>query len=369
MAKVIVKHSFYDYERLKLQISEILSGLCSGVRFNNSRIILKPNLLSASVPEAAITTHPLLVKAVAECIIARGGKPVICDSHAIGSFGRILETGGYIGAMKGMDVEFREFRRSVPVDIGPPFGKIELAGDALEADFIINIPKLKTHTQMLMSLGVKNMFGCVVGFRKPEWHFRTGVDRGLFARLLTQIYAAVKPGLTILDGILAMEGQGPGRSGKPRRLDLLMASDDAVALDMAVCRALGMDPACLLTNEAATDMGLAPGYEIAGDLPCIKDFVLPRMTPLIFGPPGLQRLARRYLVQRPAVIAGKCRMCMECLKFCPAGAVVERNGVLGFVYDKCIRCYCCLEVCPHGALEARDTFFSRMAGRVFRGRG
>ncbi len=135
--------------------------------------------------------------------------------------------------------------------MGEPFKKIEIARDALEADVLINLPKLKTHSQMLLTLGVKNLFGCIVGFGKPQWHLRAGVDREVFATLLVRIYQAIRPKLTILDGILAMEGEGPGRGGQPKELGFLLGSADAVALDVAVCRLLGLGEDVLLTNKMA----------------------------------------------------------------------------------------------------------------------
>ena len=111
----------------------------------------------------------------------------------------------------------------------------------MDADVIINLPKLKTHCQMLLTLGVKNMFGCIVGFKKSQWHMRAGVDTMAFARLLVAIHQAVRPTVSILDGILALEGEGPGKRGKPRKIGVLMGSCDTFALDMAVCKMIGMD--------------------------------------------------------------------------------------------------------------------------------
>jgi len=321
----------------------------------NSIVIIKPNLLAPAPPEKAMLTHPLVVRAAAEYVLGKGARPVISDSNAMGSFDKVLRVGGYTEVLKGLNVEFREFTKSSLVDIGEPFGKIEIATDALDADVLINLPKLKTHAQMLLTLGVKNLFGCIVGIKKPEWHFRTGVDREMFARLLVKIHDSVKPTATILDGILAMEGQGPGRSGRPLNLGVLMGSDSAVALDVAVCRMLGISPDSLFTNKIALENGLAGHLEMEGKLPAIDRFELPSIAPLVFGPPALHGLLRKHLVQRPVVDHASCRACGECWKYCPAKAISDDRDNIAFDYEKCIRCYCCVEVCPQGALSAKET--------------
>ncbi|HDZ62263.1 MAG TPA: DUF362 domain-containing protein, partial [Nitrospirae bacterium] len=238
MSMVILKRSAYDYEKLKPAFFEIMDAIGGSVITKNSRVVIKPNLLSSAAPDRAMITHPMVVRAAVEYVLQKGGVPQVSDSPAIGEFKRILEDGGFTGALEGLDAEMKEFTASVPVDIGLPFRKIEIARDAVEADVIINLPKLKTHTQMLLTLGVKNLFGCIVGLRKPDWHFRAGIDRDLFARLLVQISNVLKPCLTVIDGILAMEGQGPGKSGTPKELWILMGSSDPVSLDIAVCRIL-----------------------------------------------------------------------------------------------------------------------------------
>jgi uncharacterized Fe-S center protein len=250
------------------------------------------------------------------------------------------------------------------VDVGPPFHRIEIAADAMNADLVINLPKLKTHTQMLLTLGVKNIFGCIVGMRKPEWHFRTGIDRERFAELLVRVYAAVRPSITILDGILAMEGQGPGRGGAPRELGIVMASTDAVALDIAVCRMLGVREQDLLTNKVAMQMRLGADIDIDGKLPAVRDMKFPEMTPLVFGPKALHGFMRRRLVQRPVCDASLCRHCGECWRYCPANAITPELKGLSFDYDKCIRCYCCIEVCPYGALSAQETLTGKVVRKI-----
>jgi uncharacterized protein (DUF362 family)/Pyruvate/2-oxoacid:ferredoxin oxidoreductase delta subunit len=365
MVRVILRKAEYEYAALRPLIFEILDELI-GKKFSvGARVLIKPNLLAPARPEKAMLTHPLVVRASVEYVLEKGGVPLVTDSPAMGSFGRVLEESGIREALKGLDVECREFRRSVDVDLGSPFNRIEIAEDVMNTDLVLNLPKLKTHTQMLLTLGIKNLFGCIVGLRKPEWHFRTGVDREMFAQLLAGIYNVIRPAATLLDGILAMEGQGPGKSGVPRKLGILIAGNDALSVDMTVCRMLGLAPDLLLTNRAAVAMGLAGGeIRVEGDLPLITDFSLPEITPLVFGPRRLHGFMRRHLVQRPESDYALCRLCGECWKYCPANAITVKKKRLSFDYDACIRCYCCIEVCPHGALRSAETGYGRIARKL-----
>ena len=367
MSIVIIKKSSYDYDILRPRVFEIMDALGGEQIKKNSRVVIKPNLLAPAPPDKAIVTHPLVIKAATEYVLEKGAKPQISDSSAMGTFQKVLSESGIRDALKGLDVEFREFKTSLKIDVGEPFGKIEIAEDALKADFLINLPKFKTHMQMLLTLGVKNLFGCIVGIRKPEWHFRTGVDREMFAKLLVNIYKAVSPAMTIIDAILAMEGQGPGRRGTPKHIGVLMGSRDGIALDIAACKMLGIQPDKLLTNKLAKDMGLADAkIEIEGGFPEIRHFKMPDITPLVFGPQKLHRLMRKHLVQRPVCDDSICRLCGECWKYCPAKAITRGRKKLLFDYDKCIRCYCCIEVCPHAALHAKETLTGKVLRKVIK---
>ncbi len=367
MATVFIRKADYDYTTLKPIIFEIMDS-CGGNLINkDSRVVIKPNLLAPASPDKAIITHPLIIKAVAEYVIAKGARPQISDSQAVGSFEKILKENGINEALKGLDVELREFKETATIDTGKPFGKIEIAADIANADIVINLPKLKTHTQMMLTLGVKNLFGCIVGMTKPEWHFRTGVDRDMFARLLVRIFQTAKPTITILDGILAMEGQGPGKSGTPRKIGVIMGSNDTLAIDHTVCKMTGISPASLLTNKIAGDEGLDPGnIFINGELPEIRTFKLPEITPLVFGPKKFHNFMRRHLVQRPECNAELCKLCGECWQYCPADAIEKTGKTLKFDYEKCIRCYCCIEVCPHGALSAKETVTGKFSRKILK---
>jgi ferredoxin len=267
--------------------------------------------------------------------------------------------------LRDLDVVFHSFKRTVAVDIGGPFGRIPVARKVMESDVIVNVPKLKTHSQMLMTLGVKNMFGAIVGLTKSEWHVRSGVDRNLFARLLVQICQRLGPAITLIDGIMALQGQGPGKGGLPRPFGRLFGSRNAIAADLAVCRSIGLDPRTLPTHDAALALGVTQGdLQIEGDDIQVGNFVLPDLAPLSFGPKLFRKFMRRHLIQRPVTIPDTCRSCGDCRRFCPAKAVSLSRDTVVFDYERCIRCYCCIEICPHGALTAAETALGKLVRKL-----
>jgi uncharacterized protein (DUF362 family)/Pyruvate/2-oxoacid:ferredoxin oxidoreductase delta subunit len=363
MPNIFIKSGTYDYKTLKPLIFEMIDAMGAEPISAQARVLIKPNFLLPAKPEAAVLTHPHVVRAVAEYVLDRGARPLIADSPAMGSFEKIVKDGGYQESLAGLDVDFKPFKASVKVDIGEPFGRIEIAREAMEADVVINLPKLKTHVGMLLSLGVKNLFGCVVGLRKPQWHLKSGADREMFARLLVQIFKAVNPYVTIVDGISALEGQGPGKSGTPRHLGILVGGRDAFAVDTTICSVLGIEPDELPTHKAASQLGLvSDDIYIRGDFNIVHNFRLPQTESLTLGPKPFHSFMRKHLLQRPEVDTRICRMCGECLQYCPAKAIGQDDGALVFDYDGCIRCYCCIEICPHGALRATEP----LSGKVLR---
>ena len=266
--------------------------------------------------------------------------------------------------MEGLDVICKEFKETTKLDIGKPFGEIDVARDVVEADVVINIAKLKTHSQMLLTLGVKNLFGCIVGLKKPEWHFRTGMNRKMFARLLVQIHNAINPSITLVDGILAMEGQGPGKSGLPRHIGVLVGSQNAFAADYAICSLLGINPERLPTNEQAKKLGLiSEGIYIKGDFDIVDGFKLPELGPLTFRSKPFNKFMRKYIIQKPVANNVICKLCGECVQYCPAKAIAANHTKIFFNYDKCIRCYCCVEICPHGALSVKKPIGGKILSR------
>ncbi len=364
MSRVLVREAGYEMDRLRPVIFEMMEAMGGGEIRSSDRVLIKPNFLSPATPEQAILTHPAVIRCVADYVLERGGRPLVADSPGIGPFEMILRRNGIPAALAGCGCECRPFQNSVQVDVGSPFGEIAIAEEALRADVIVNLAKLKSHSQMLLTLAVKNLFGCVVGYRKPEWHMRAGIDRQMFARLLVRIGRTLKPAFNILDGILALEGDGPGRGGVPRRVGLLLAGRDPFAVDLAVCRMLGLKQEQVPLLKVAAAEGPLPELEIDGTLPEIRDFRLPVLTGLVFGPRFLHPFTRRHLLRRPVCDRSVCRLCGECWTICPAGAIAQRGGLPRFDYDRCIRCYCCVEICPFGALRTRESLVGKVCRRA-----
>ncbi|MCB2187097.1 MAG: DUF362 domain-containing protein [Deltaproteobacteria bacterium] len=338
------------------------------------RVLVKPNLLAACPPEKAVTTHPAVVATVCRLVLEAGGKPFLADSPALDPFGRVAKKSGLAQVAEELGLELLELGEPTRVAVaqGSPRASLELARAAVEAPVIISLPKLKTHTLMLLTLGVKNLFGTVVAQRKAEWHFMVGLDRDNFAGLLLDIWGVLRPALTILDGVWGMEGLGPN-NGTPRHWGLVAASPDALALDATVGRFLEVDPGRWpLLREAARRGLLTPerqAPELLGDpwdaFPD-RGITLPALDSLDMLPRPLNWLVRRYAVSKPAQEDRGCVECGKCAAVCPAHALTLTGRHAIFDYKACIRCYCCQEVCPQGAISFKKGLLVRLLNAVGR---
>ena len=346
-----------------------LGGIKAFVK-KRDRVLIKPNLLTAKHPDKCVTTHPVLVKAVAELVHEAGGIPAIGDSPAVGGLRRVALQAGIAAVAEELGAPLVEFTEvaEVKTDQACTFRRFELARTVLEADVVINLPKVKTHSQTLLTLGVKNNFGCIPGMRKAQWHLKAGVDHAYFAAMLAELCQIVKPALTIADGIIGMEGDGPG-NGDPRSLGLIAASANPFALDTTICRIIGVPPEDLLTLQAGRERGF-PGtdpkqLEVLGRQ--IEDIgVTPFRLPGRFDmqwnlPDFIKRPLKNVLVPKPQVDRELCRSCGVCAEVCPPQAIsLDAKGVVRIDFRKCIRCYCCQEVCPEGAVRLQEGWLRRL---------
>jgi uncharacterized protein (DUF362 family)/Pyruvate/2-oxoacid:ferredoxin oxidoreductase delta subunit len=343
-----------------VRLLEPLGGMAAYVR-PGERVLLKPNMLSAKPPEAAVTTHPALLKAVVQLVQEAGGTALVGDSPGIGGIRKVAERSGMLAVIEETGATLVPFEETTEVAGSGTFKRFDIARPYLEADRVINLPKLKTHEMMTMTCAVKNLFGAVVGTAKAGWHLKAGADRELFARLLVEIFLIRPPDLNIVDAVTAMEGNGPG-SGDPRQVGLLLAGADALAVDVIAGEIAGIPKKLLYVERAAakldldgaersaiTTVGLPPAEaRVAG-------FRLPHISDVQFGLPAfLKNRLRHYLTSRPCVIPEKCRLCGICRDACPPRAITIAGGRLRFDYHACIRCFCCRELCPDAALDVTE---------------
>ncbi len=342
-----------------IKLLEPLGGLSAYIS-RGDRVLLKPNMLSAKEPDKAVTTHPALVRVVAELVREAGGIVLIGDSPGIGRFLRVADKCGIFEAARASGAALVEFSEAVELRGNGTFRSIRLARPYYEADKIINLPKLKTHEMMTMTCAVKNLFGAVVGAEKAGWHLKAGSSRQLFARLLLEIYQLKKPALNIVDAVNAMEGNGPG-NGDPIKLGLLIAGANPVAVDVIAGRLAGIPADLLYIEREAVSMGL-PGALAEDIVLCgipvdtIPEtrFRLPTGLDVQFGlPPFLAKALKSHLTLYPAADREKCVLCGICRDACPPGAITIQNSALSVDNARCIRCWCCRELCPHDAMLIR----------------
>ncbi len=296
----------YDLAELKAALEYLLAplgGMKAIVR-QGDRVLLKPNLLTASRPNQECITRPEIVYSVAELVIAAGGKPFLGDSPAFGSAMGVAKANGYLPLCEKLNLPIVEFKGQRYLTDSENFNHLRLSKEAMDADVVINLPKVKSHMQLTMTLGVKNLFGCVPGKMKAWWHVEAGKDANRFGEMLVETAKAIAPDLTIIDGIIGHEGNGPS-GGEPRKLGVLGASTDVFALDRAMIELLNVDPLLVPTLAAQFRLGFC--RELAEiDFPyCkpeelqVKDWKLPdAIMPIDFGLPRVLRSTFKHFYIR-----------------------------------------------------------------------
>ena len=352
----IYRLRWYDPEKLREIVEKIFEKRV-GLISKGDRVLLKPNMLAPSRPEKAVTTHPEIVKAVAERIIDLGGKPSIGDSPSLSRAEKVAAVSGIKKVAQELGIPIVELDEPVEFLTDGYFKRIEVSKKILEFDRIINLAKFKTHTQMIMTLAVKNMFGIVPGKRKGEWHLRAPKYMD-FARMLFTVYNFRRPDLNIIDGIVAMEGEGP-QNGRPFPLGYILASDDGLSLDYVASKMVKADGYVYLIKVAKEDGMLDENIEISGDLqqiPEVSGFELPSTTPIS---PEFARRILRGALPKPVIIGEKCTECGLCQEACPTNSILKTGKNPKINYSTCISCFVCQEVCPFDSIEIRRGIASR----------
>ena len=371
------------YDKCREAVDKALSLIGGMERYvkPGSRVVIKPNLVSKKRPENAVTTNPEFVHAVICAVEEAGGSVTIAESPG-GPYNEsrlraIYAACGMDKAVEGTnavlntDTSFTEAEHPS----GRTVKKLPIIDPILNADIIINLPKLKTHAMTSYSGAVKNLFGTIPGTYKAELHFRLD-DKAAFCSMLTDLCELVKPTLSIMDAVIGMEGDGP-TSGEDRYMGLIMASADPYALDMAACAVIGYDPMEIDMVREAHERGYIPAtiaeLDIRGESlesVMIPDVVKPEthfnLLKLIDLPPWLNALLVDKLSAKPEIDHKACIACGECARCCPPEAISMESGRPVIDKSKCIRCFCCQELCPKSAVKIKRPLLNRIMIKIIK---
>lgn len=361
-----------------IQLLEPLGGLASVCK-RGDPVLLKPNFIMARSVESGATTHPALILALAQLLADMGCRVAVGDSPGLGSAASVVrrlnltEQLQQLGA-KIVELETPALKEPVgALHLERRFKNLSLAGQINDYAVIINLPKLKSHGQMGLTLATKNLFGCVAGPAKVRWHYAVGRDYDAFARLLVEIAFTVNAHLHILDGIIGMDGNGPSH-GRLRELNLLLAAANPIALDRVVVEVLQRKPEQFPIFKAAKAMGV-PGGDLAEinlvgeplSSYYIKDFEIPATRELNLLPHQyrlLNRMLALWVRDRIIINHKTCTLCRRCENHCPARAISITDKI-SINPNECIHCYCCQELCPVGAMTVSVPLFMKIIKRIW----
>lgn len=332
----------------------------------NSRVLIKPNLLSARAPEEGVDTHPEVVRAVARLVKTITPHILLGDSPGgwgIKDIDRVYEKSGMKKICLQENIKLVKFDKAVMLDGFP------IASVVKEVDAIVSVPKLKSHATTVLTGAVKNMFGAVVGLHKAQCHLKAPMP-DKFAPVLAHVYSLVKPVLSVMDGIVGMDGEGPA-AGRLRDFGIILASGDGVSLDAVFAQLAGLDPRRVLTTHEAHKRGCGIAdpnrIEIVGEkLEDVKiaHFKLPKTSILFNLPRPIINAGVAALKLCPHIQKKQCKRCGLCFKICLKNAIKKIDTGEYVVNTKeCIRCFCCYEVCPYKAITLKKSLLAKVIMR------
>jgi uncharacterized protein (DUF362 family)/ferredoxin len=377
----VIRCESYDealvYDAVKKGI-DLVGGIGAFVK-KGEKILLKPNVLTGVAPDAAVSTHPSVFSAVVRILTEFGADVSYGDSPGFGKPADALTKCGLTQVAAQYGIPLADFEKGESVENpGGLIGKrFDIANAALQADGIISLPKMKTHALTRVTGAVKNQFGCVYGLNKAGFHVKVP-NQVNFSKMLVDLNLMLKMRLFVMDGVMAMEGNGP-RSGTPVAMNCIIVSADPVAVDSTFCRMVDLDTSFIPTITHGVERGLGKSdpsdIEYLGDDPLSfrkPDFSVVRKPVIETNVTGLTRMPafiQNAMYPRPVIDPAVCVKCGVCVESCPVeGKAVDfkdggRKSPPEYSYDKCIRCYCCQEMCPYKAITVTRPWLGRLLSR------
>ncbi len=351
----IIRCADYEINRLYQAVKQsvdVIGGINKFVK-KGQTVLLKPNLLKIARPDQAVITHPEFIRAVIRLVKTVTDKILIGDSPGgLVKVEDIYDQCGIRQVAKQENVQLLRFDKIKHIG-GIPFASIKD-----EVDVVISLPKLKTHNLTTLTCAIKNVFGLVPGLYKVYCH-KKAPNFQVFAQELVRIYSMATPDLSIIDGVLAMQGEGPS-DGESYNLGLIISSADAVAADAVVAKIIGLSPFSVPSIKIAHDKKLGQAdlnkIKISGqsiDEVLAKGFDLPKIMALYKMPNFLLRTLSRFIPLMLTVDADKCNNCLMCVKICPQKTIEQSKNRIKINSKKCILCLCCSEMCPNNAIYLR----------------
>jgi len=328
------------------------------LNLTGKKVLIKPNVLRQSVPEEAVTTHPAVVKAVIERVLESKPDALwVGDNPGVVGYGNnedCFNVTGILAAAGKHYVNLNERTTTVPFAKAEE-GNVQVSSAVLEADIVISVPKFKTHGLTVLSGAIKNSYGILPGALKGLLHKRAG-NPVAFQHMVLDVFKLRVPDLFIMDAIVGMQGNGPA-SRDLRYIGLIMASDNAIAMDAVMAKMVGLAPSSLPVLVLAAEQGLGSfekdNLEIDGEFKTLQDFMLPPMPESGYVAPGMRPFFDKALTVIPVTNTELCTLCGECVAICPVNALTIEKPLLQVDLGKCIKCYCCQELCPEKAIQLK----------------
>jgi len=355
MSKVMIHPANYDDVRGAVRSAFKLFP----VQVTGKKVLIKPNVLRSSEAKEGIVTHPAVLKAVVEKVEEmEPASLIVGDNPGLFSYGANEESFEKTGLMSAAKDYYENIGNdSVKVDFNPDFmPMVSISRAVLEADTIISLPKFKTHGLTVMTGAIKNSYGFLPGAQKSRLHRAAGSPER-FHEVIVDVFRLRVPDFFIVDAVVGMEGNGPA-STDLRSIGLILASNDAVALDSVIARMMGLDPDRLQFLKKAREIGLGDydldKIEIIGELKTLPDFKLPPLGgEAIMENEAIQEMMHSRTLLTPQANPDLCTACGTCVDQCPVSALSMNEDTPEVDDENCIRCFCCQEICPEKAIELR----------------